>query len=110
MPVNLPRTFFGFSPQADAKRPAFGLADVAIGLGVLTLLYVASRVGAQSFVRFNPPEIIPAVSLDPRNLPDYAARSTLRMFIAAPAPTLFKIKFQVAVSRRGFGNALHCLA
>jgi len=99
MPLNLPRTFFGFSPQADAKRPAFGLPDIAIGLGVLTLLYVASRVGAQSFVRFNPPEIIPAVNLDPRNLPDYAARSTLRMFIALLLSTLFTFVYGYAAAR-----------
>jgi NitT/TauT family transport system permease protein len=99
MPLHLPRAFSVFSPQADAKRPSLGLADVAIGLGVLTLLYVASRVGAQSLVKFNPPDIIPAVNLDPRNLPDYAARSTLRMFIALALSTAFTFVYGYAAAR-----------
>ncbi len=99
MPFHIPRTFLAFSPQADAKRPSLGLADVAIGLGVLTLLYVASRVGAQSLVKFSPPDIIPAVSLDPRNLPDYAARSTLRMFIALALSTFFTFIYGYAAAR-----------
>ena len=99
MPLHIPRTFLAFSPQADAKRPSLGLADVAIGLGVLTLLYVASRVGAQSLVKFSPPDIIPAVSLDPRNLPDYAARSTLRMFIALALSTVFTFVYGYSAAR-----------
>ena len=88
-----------FSPHADPKRPALGLADLAVGLGVLTLLYVVARVGAESLVRFNPPEIVPAVSLDPRNLPNYAARSTLRMFIALGFSTLFTFAYGYAAAR-----------
>jgi NitT/TauT family transport system permease protein len=99
MTFHIPRAFLTFSPQADAKRPSLGLADIAIGLGVLTLLYVASRVGAQSLVKFSPPDIIPAVSLDPRNLPDYAARSTLRMFIALALSTAFTFIYGYAAAR-----------
>jgi NitT/TauT family transport system permease protein len=99
MPLHLPRHFLVFSPQADAKRPSLGLADVAIGLGVLTLLYVASRVGAQSLAKFSPPDIIPAVNLDPRNLPDYAARSTLRMFTALALSTVFTFVYGYAAAR-----------
>jgi NitT/TauT family transport system permease protein len=99
MSLNFRRNLFSFSPQADLKRPTLGLADLAIGLGVLTLLYVLSRVGAQSFARFSPPDIIPAVSLDPRNLPNYAARSTLRMFIALGFSTLFTFVYGYAAAR-----------
>jgi NitT/TauT family transport system permease protein len=99
MALHIPRTFLVFSPQADTKRPSLGLADVAIGLGVLTLLYVASRVGAQSLVKFSPPDIIPAVNLDPRNLPDYAARSTLRMFIALALSTVFTFVYGYIAAR-----------
>ena len=70
------------SSQTDMARPSLGLADLAVGLGVLTLLYVVAKVGAQSLVQFSPPDVIPTVDLDPRNLPNYAARSTLRMFVA----------------------------
>ncbi|HVO97853.1 MAG TPA: ABC transporter permease subunit [Bryobacteraceae bacterium] len=99
MSLNFPRKFFAFSLQADVKRPALGLADFTIGLGVLTLLYVVSRVGAESFVKFSPPDIIPSVGLDPRNLPNYAARSTLRMFVALGFSTLFTFVYGYTAAR-----------
>ncbi len=37
---------------------------------------------------FRPPQVSPSVSLDPRNLPEYAARSCLRMFLALACSTL----------------------
>jgi NitT/TauT family transport system permease protein len=76
------RKNFLFAPNPDTGRSTFSLADLAVGLGILTLLYIVARVGAESLVHFNPPDVIPKVSLDPRNLPNYAARSTLRMFVA----------------------------
>jgi NitT/TauT family transport system permease protein len=99
MSLTLPRKSSTFSPQADVKRPALGLADLAVGLGILALLYIVSRVGAQSLVKFRPPEILPSVSLDPRNLPNYAARSTLRMFIALGFSTLFTFVYGYAAAR-----------
>src|SRR5271157_675134 len=99
MSMTVWRRFSVFSPQADLKRPVLGLADLAIGLGVLALLYGVARVGAASFVRFSPPEVIPSVSLDPRNLPNYAARSTLRMFIALACSTLFTFVYGYAAAR-----------
>jgi NitT/TauT family transport system permease protein len=77
----------------------FRPADLAVGLGTLALLYVAARVGAESFVRFHPPDVIPQISLDPRNLPNYAARSTLRMFIALIFSTLFTFVYGYSAAR-----------
>ncbi len=77
-------------PQA-VTRIRFGLADAVVILGTLFLLYIAARTGSESLVKFQPPDIIPAVSLDPHNLPNYAARSTLRMFIALFASTIFTL-------------------
>jgi len=88
-----------FSLRSADKRPALSLADIAVGLGVLALLYGIARVGAQSLVQFSPPEVIPAVSLDPRNLPNYAARSTLRMFAALVCSTLFTFIYGYAAAR-----------
>jgi NitT/TauT family transport system permease protein len=99
MSVKIRPRLFDVAARLDVPRPKMGLADVAIGLGVLTTLYVVARVGAQSLVRFNPPDIIPSVSLDPRNLPDYAARSTLRMFIALGFSTLFTFVYGYAAAR-----------
>lgn len=62
-------------------------------LGVLALLGVIAHAGSQAMVSFRPPEVSPTVSLDPRHLPDYAARSTLRMFIALVASLLFTLVY-----------------
>jgi NitT/TauT family transport system permease protein len=99
MSFNNWRKYSSFFPQTDNVRRAFGLADFAVGLGMLALLYAVARVGAQSFVQFSPPEVIPSVGLDPRNLPDYAARSTLRMFIALAFSTLFTFVYGYAAAR-----------
>lgn len=87
------------APQADLQRPALGLPDIAVGLGVLVLLYLVAHIGAESLVHFAPPEVVPSVSLDPKNLPNYAARSTLRMFIALGASTVFTFLYGYAAAR-----------
>jgi NitT/TauT family transport system permease protein len=85
--------------ELESRRPRFGPADLAVGLGVLLLLYLAARVGRESFVSFHPPDILPHVSLDPRNLPNYAARSVLRMFLALIASTLFTLVYGYVAAR-----------
>jgi NitT/TauT family transport system permease protein len=85
--------------SAVARRPALGMADLAVGLGILTLLYGIARVGAESLVRFNPPEQVPAISLDPSGLLNYAARSTLRMFVALFCSTIFTFVYGYAAAR-----------
>ncbi len=82
----LKRTFP--SPESLRRLP-FGLADIAVILGTLVLLALIARVGAGTLVSFVPPNVVPGISLDPRNLPYYAGRSTLRMFIALFFSTLF---------------------
>jgi NitT/TauT family transport system permease protein len=70
-----------FPGPGSVRRTGFGLADVAVTLGALVLLALVARVGAGALVAFSPPHNLPTVSLDPRLLPYYAARSTLRMFV-----------------------------
>ena len=69
------------------------LADAAVLLGTLAIFVLIARVGAGTFVRFVPPHDVPTVSLDPRYLPYYAARSTLRMFLALGASLLFSLLY-----------------
>ncbi len=99
MPLNLSRRFQALAPQALGKRSSFGLADIAISLGILALLYVVSRAGAQAFVRFSPPDVIPVINLSPWNLPNYAVRSTLRMFIALALSTVFTFIYAYSAAR-----------
>ncbi len=80
------------SPEALRRFP-FGLADIAVILGTLVLLAFIARIGAGAFVSFEPPNIVPAVDLDLRNLPYYAGRSTLRMFIALFFSTVFTLVY-----------------
>ncbi len=90
-----PQTF----PTRDVlRRLPFGMADVVLILGTMVLLYSIAQVGAGMLVQFQPPDIIPAISLDPRNLPYYAARSTLRMFIALMASFLFTFVYGYAAA------------
>ncbi len=95
----LKRTFP--SPEVLQRFP-FGLADLAVILGTLVLLALIARVGAGTLVSFVPPKVVPDVSLDPRNLPYYAGRSTLRMFIGLIWSTLFTLIYGyiAAKSRR----------
>ncbi len=74
-------------------------ADLIIMLGTLAFLYLLARVGAGALVSFRPPETGPGVNLDPRNLPYYVARSTLRMFIALSWSTVFTLIYGYAAAR-----------
>ncbi|WP_398331908.1 ABC transporter permease [Vulcanococcus sp.] len=77
-------------PEA-LRRASFGLPDLVVILGVLTLLGLIAHLGSGAMVSFRPPDVSPSISLDPRNLPEYAGRSTLRMFIALGCSTLFTL-------------------
>ncbi|MGB8267146.1 MAG: ABC transporter permease subunit [Candidatus Velthaea sp.] len=86
------------------RRPAFGLSDVAVFLGAITLLALVAKVGSGAFVAFVPQHAVPAVSLDPRNLPYYAGRSTLRMFIALAASFVFTFAYGYAAARSRYAE------
>src|SRR5262249_3308852 len=75
------------------------LADIAVIAGVLALLAVVARIGAGFLVRFHPPLAMPSISLDPSNLPYYAARSTLRMFIALGFSFVFTLVYAYIAAR-----------
>ena len=78
------------SPEALRRFP-FGMADLALLLSTFFLLALVARLGAGALVSFAPPQVVLQIDLDPRNLPYYAGRSTLRMFIALFFSTLFTL-------------------
>lgn len=79
-------------PEPEAlRRERFGLADLVVILGVLTLLALIGHAGREAMAGFHPPEVLPSISLDPRNLPEYALRSSVRMFIALAFSTFFAV-------------------
>lgn len=91
-------------PRVTLQRLTFGLSDVAVILGALVILAVIAKVGAGAFVSFTPPKHVPTVSLDPHNLPYYAVRSTMRMFIALIASTVFTFAYGYAAARSRYAE------
>jgi NitT/TauT family transport system permease protein len=81
------------------RRTALGLPDIAVILGALVLLALIARVGAGAFASFIPSNTLPAIDLDPRNLPYYAARSTLRMFVALSWSLVFTLVYGYAAAK-----------
>lgn len=86
-------------PRPPALRRPTHLADVVVLLGTFLLIYVVARVGSGFFVAFRPPLILPKVSLDVRNLPYYAIRSTIRMFLALGLSILFTLGYGYAAAK-----------
>jgi len=84
--------------RAALRRQSATVADIIVGLGVLLLLYGIARVGAGAFVRFTPTNV-PAIDLSVRNLPYYAARSTLRMFVGLVCSLVFTLTYGYAAAR-----------
>ncbi len=80
-------------PESLRQSPPFGLADGVVILGVLALLALIAHVGSEAMVGFEPPNVSPRISLDPHNLPEYALRSTTRMFIALAASIIFTLVY-----------------
>ncbi len=75
------------------NRFPFGLADIAVILATLVLLSLIARVGSGALINFHPPDVVPKIDLNPLDLPYYAARSTLRMFIALFFSTVFTLLY-----------------
>jgi NitT/TauT family transport system permease protein len=93
--MNLNRTFP--SPGALRRLP-FGPLDLAVFAVVLIALYVLLEVGKGATVSFAPTQVT-TVSTDPANLPYYAVRSLLRMFIALGFSLLFTLAYGYAAAR-----------
>ncbi len=72
--------------------------DIAAILWVFAVLIGVSHVARGTFVRIDNPQAL-AVSLDPANLPDYAVRTTLRMFAALMASLLFTFTYATAAAK-----------
>ena len=88
-----------FPPKYALPRSPIGLPDLVILAGLFVLLYGIAHVGSGFFVAFKPPVMQPKVSLDPANLPYYAARSTLRMFIGLIFSVLFTFAYGYACAK-----------
>ncbi|HTZ55235.1 MAG TPA: ABC transporter permease subunit [Candidatus Acidoferrum sp.] len=87
-------------PSLDAlRRLPVRPADLVVILGALALLIALARIGSGTTVAFVPQKhLVPQVSLDPRDLPYYAARSVLRLFVALIWSVLFTFAYGYAAA------------
>ncbi len=85
-----------FPSRENLDRLRFRPLDVGIGIAVLLLVYAVVRVGAGAKAPVHPSTTI---SLAPSNLPYYAARSLLRMFIALVFSYAFSLGYAYVAAR-----------
>ena len=73
--------------------------DVVVGAAIIALLYIVVRLGRSLSVNFTPGRTPVVISTDISNVPYYAARSLLRMFIALSLATVFTLVYGTAAAR-----------
>jgi NitT/TauT family transport system permease protein len=88
-----------FPTRGVLRRPPIGAVDLVVGAGILALLYGVLRLGRSMDVAFLPDKASEAISTDPANLPYYAARSLLRMFLALGLSVAFTFVYATAAAR-----------
>ena len=79
--------------------PGLRPVDLVVFAGLLALLFGLLRLAPALNAPFLPKTAPAAVSTDPANLPYYAARSLLRMFIALALSVLFTFVYATAAAR-----------
>ena len=85
-----------FPSRENLGRLRFRPVDVAVGIAVLLLIYIVVRVGAGARAPLHPSTTI---DLSPSNLPYYAVRSLLRMFIALFFSFAFSLSYAYVAAR-----------
>src|SRR3984885_15315464 len=73
--------------------------DVVVGVAIIVVLYTVVRLGQSMAVNFTPGRTPVIISTDIANVPYYAARSLLRMFIALSLSTIFALVYGTAAAR-----------
>jgi NitT/TauT family transport system permease protein len=88
-----------FPSRDSLRRLRFRPIDVTVLVGVLLLVYVVVRVGAGARAPFHPSQAAATISSSPADLPYYAARSLLRMFIALFFSYTFSLGYAYVAAR-----------
>jgi NitT/TauT family transport system permease protein len=88
-----------FPTRGALRRPRFTVADVLVGVGLIALIYTVFRLGRAINTSQLSAHVSAQVSTDPANLPYYALRSLLRMFIALGASVVFTLVYGTAAAR-----------
>ena len=85
-------------PALTQGRRSPNLWDAAAIVCVFAALIGVAHEARGTFMPINAPHAL-AVSLNPANLPDYAVRTTMRMFAALVASLLFTFTFATAAAK-----------
>jgi NitT/TauT family transport system permease protein len=88
-----------FPTRGALARPGRGAADVLVFLGAAALLWLVARLAHGTAVPWNEATAPSTVSTDPAELPYYAGRSLLRMFVALALSVLFTFVYATAAAR-----------
>jgi NitT/TauT family transport system permease protein len=88
-----------FPTRGVLARPGRTAADVVVFLGAAALLWLVVRLAHGVTVPWTPETAPSTVSTDPSELPYYAARSLLRMFIALTLSIGFTFVYATAAAR-----------
>ncbi|WP_405137726.1 ABC transporter permease [Nocardia sp. NBC_01388] len=80
-------------------RPRSRWADIAVFAGAAVLIWLVVRVSQGMNVPFDDSSAPSSISTDPAELPYYAARSLLRMFLALGLSIVFTFVFATAAAR-----------
>jgi NitT/TauT family transport system permease protein len=89
----------GFPARGLWRRPALRWPDVLVVAALIALLFGLLRLGPALNAPFLPKTAPSEVSTDPANLPYYAVRSLLRMFIALFISLIFTFVYATAAAR-----------
>jgi NitT/TauT family transport system permease protein len=87
-----------FPSRENLDRLRFRPLDVIIGIGVLFLIYVVVRAGASAHAPIKH-SVSASISTSPAELPYYAVRSLLRMFIALFFSYAFSLGYAYVAAR-----------
>ena len=88
-----------FPSRGVWRRPGLRPVDLVVFAGLLALLFGLLRLAPALNAPFLPKTAPAAVSTDPANLPYYAVRSLLRMFIALALSLVFTFVYATAAAR-----------
>lgn len=95
--LSAPRTLVG--PDVSLRNRSHFAADAAVLVAVAVFFWLLVRFSDGIGVPFNRVSAPSTVSTDPANLPYYAMRSLIRMFVALAAATVFSLIYATAAAR-----------
>jgi NitT/TauT family transport system permease protein len=92
-------TVRSFPTRGVLRRPRPSIADLIVGVGLIALIYTVFRLGRSINATQLSAHVSSQVSTNPANLPYYALRSLLRMFIALGLSVVFTFVYGTAAAR-----------